>query len=139
MWNIVTGNYIENIDSYKELKLLYDDEWKIKREKIFSLLKESDCPGGIYAEEKLYDRLLKYAVNRQGIYEMQKYKEILMDKFPEEVLEKCGQEPDIMAAEASSGSSYKEIAIVLTSLLEIKGDKDYVKNKIEEYKLAYPR
>lgn len=140
LWDIVTKTSAGDMDNYRELKLLYSEkEWETEREKVFSAVEKGTYLGWLYAEEKLYDRLLKYVVNSQGLCEIKKYTKILKDKYPEELLKKYNYELDKMTDRASNRQTYNEIAHILTSLLKIKGGNDYVKNKIKTYKSLYPR
>ena len=140
LWDIVTKTSARDMDNYRELKLLYSEkEWETEREKVFSAVEKGTYLGRLYAEEKLYDRLLKYVVSSQGLCEIKNYTKILKDKYPEELLKKYNYELDKMTNRASNRQTYKEIADILTSLLKIKGGNDYVKNKIKTYKSLYPR
>ena len=68
MWRIVLEYRPGDLDTYKELKTYYSaDEWDEKREIIF---KQNDIRNidTLYAYDGLYDRLLKLALEENGLY-----------------------------------------------------------------------
>ena len=93
LWKLVLEDDAGNLDHYKELRKQYStEEWTQKRELIFRKLPKYAHVERLYKEEKLYDRLLAYVMESQGLSALQEYGNVLKKDYPEQILEKYKKE-----------------------------------------------
>ena len=138
MWDIVLKHEVGDIDSYKELRNLYTkDEWKEKREIIFKQLPKYAHVERLYKEEKLYDRLLEYVINTDGMYGLQEYAGILKDIYPKEILDKYVVELNKYAIYSGDRKKYRDIVAVLNYMKAIAGGIEVVSEIVEQWKIKY--
>ena len=130
-----------DIDTYKELKTYYTaDEWEEKREIIF-IFKQKDVRyiDHLYAYDGLYDRLLKLALEAQGIYYILEYEDLIKDLAPEKILKRYEEVVRKKAAYTSDRGVYQEIADLLKRMQRYPGGKNMVQTLIAEFRHAYRR
>lgn len=139
LWRIVLEYDIGDLDTYKELKTYYTArEWEEKREIIFNRT-DSRSIDVLYAYDGLYDRLLKFALDAQGLYYILKYEDVLKDLAPEEILKRYELIVRNKAADVSSRAVYQEIAGLLKRMQRYPGGKALVQTLIAEFRTAYRR
>ena len=128
-----------DIDTYKELKTYYTaDEWEEKREIIFKQ-KDIYSIDHLYAYDGLYDRLLKLALEAQGIYYILEYEDLIKDLAPEKILKRYEEVVREKAAYTSDRGVYQEIADLLKRMKRYPGGEDLVQTLIAEFRSAYRR
>ena len=133
------GNY----KYYKKLKELYlEEEWKKERDSIIQELEKKedylyrDDLRQIYIEEQYFDKLYK-SVTRYPTYEvMLKYEEYLIEHYEKEILQVYEKIIDEQAQYAVK-KNYQYIGNILRHIKTLKNGKEFVRNKIEEYKTKY--
>jgi len=139
LWRIVLEYDPGDIDTYKELKTYYTvDEWEEKREIIFKQ-KDIHRIDHLYAYDGLYDRLLKLALEAQGIYYILEYEDLIKDLAPEKILKRYEEVVRKKAAYTSDRGVYQEIADFLKRMKRYPGGKDMVQTLIAEFRSAYRR
>lgn len=138
LWELTVQ--LGNINLYKELKNQYtDEEWAEKREILFSQVKNRFIVAEFYKEEKLYDRLLNYVVRSNGLFEADKYKNILSKIYPDEILVKYKNELENMAKYTADRKVYREWVYILRQMRKIKGGNKVVNEIINDWKVTYKR
>ncbi|MBM7024067.1 hypothetical protein [Treponema sp. Marseille-Q4523] len=139
LWRIVLEYDPGDIDTYKELKTYYTvDEWEEKREIIFKQ-KDIHRIDHLYAYDGLYDRLLKLALEAQGIYYILEYEDLIKDLAPEKILKRYEEVVREKAAYTSDRGVYQEIADLLKRMKRYPGGKDLVQTLMAEFRIAYRR
>lgn len=140
LWTLMMEFRAGDLDMYKELKSLYTPlEWPIKREKIFFKYQSSFFLGEMYAEDKLYDRLIEYVTIQRGLSELQKYESCLKDEYSEMLLEKYAKEVDLMAQNASNRSQYRTLASILKHMQTLPNSKECVNTILLQFRAQYKR
>lgn len=138
LWQLVLEYEAGNLDLYRELKKQYSaDEWLIKREEIFKKLPADAHVERLYMEEKLYDRLLVYVLNSQGLYALQEYERVLKKEYPEQILGKYKDEVNKMAMHTSDRKQYAYFVSLLRKMQQMKGGVKLVEQIVSEWKLRY--
>ena len=138
LWQLVLEHEAGDLDLYRELKKQYtEDEWVIKREKIFKNLPAYAHVERLYKEEKLYDRLLAYVLNSPGLYALQEYEKVLKKEYPEQILEKYKDEVNKMAMHTSDRKHYAHLVSLLRKMQQMKGGVKLVEQIVSEWKLKY--
>ena len=138
LWQLVLEYEAGNLDLYRELKKQYSaDEWLIKREEIFKKLPADAHVERLYMEEKLYDRLLVYVLNSQGLYALQEYERVLKKEYPEQILGKYKDEVNKMAMHTSDRKQYAYLVSLLRKMQQMKGGVKLVEQIVSEWKLRY--
>ena len=98
LWKIVTEISPANMDVYREYRSLFEPEnWIAERERLFAALSRYADIAALYADEKLYDRLLERALAAHGIYLLKRYETALAERYPEQVLQKYADEMNAAA------------------------------------------
>lgn len=138
LWFLVTKDNIGNIDDYNELKSLYtDDGWLHVREEIFDILSNKLYVDKLYKEECLYDRLLDFVMNYDGLDALYNYEADLKNQYPHELLQKYTYELNKMAALGGNRSKYKRWVRILRRMLEIDGGEKVIQEIICNWKEKY--
>lgn len=138
LWKLVLEHEAENLELYRELKKQYTkDEWIVKREEIFKKLPAYAHVEKLYKEEKLYDRLLVYVLNSQGLYALQEYEKDLKNEYPEQILDKYKDEVSKMAVYASDRKNYANLVSLLRKMQQIKGGLKLVEEIAAEWRIKY--
>ena len=139
LWYVVTHN-VSNIEYYRELKSIYkEDEWESIRDKLFALLENNNDIDRLYIEEKMYDRLLLYVLNKSGTVALERHLDHLKDIYPKELLHKFRMELEIMAKYASNRSNYRRIVSTLSLMKRINGGDEVIQDIIDNWKDIYKR
>ncbi len=138
LWMLVTKDNIGNIDDYNELKSLYTtDEWLQVREDIFNILSKRLYVDKLYKEEGLYDRLLEYVANYDGLQALYNYEADLKDQYPYELLQKYTIELNKMASLGGNRSKYRGWIRILRRMLKIDGGEAVVQQIVDDWKVRY--
>ena len=123
---------------YRELKKQYTaEEWIIQREEIFKQLPKYAHIEQLYKEEKLYDRLLEFVLQSNGLYALQEYESILKKDYAEQLLKKYETEVNQMAAYTSDRKSYKQLVSLLRRMQKTKGGSMIVEGSSEQWRMKY--
>lgn len=137
LWHIVLEYNCGDLDTYKKLKTFYTaDEWAEKREIIFN---RKDIYGidKLYLYDGLYDRLLKLALESQGLDYILKYEDLIKDLAPKEILKRYEVVIRKKAVYTSDRAVYREIADLLKRMKKYKGGNESVQTLIEEFRIEY--
>ncbi|MCD7808339.1 MAG: hypothetical protein LUH02_03275 [Erysipelotrichaceae bacterium] len=138
LWLLITRYDMGNMDDYKELKSLYNsNEWLYIREDIFDILSKHSYVDKFYKEEGLYDRLLDFVVNSDGLNPLYNYEDDLKDKYPKELLQKYTIELNKMAYIGGKRSKYRNWVKILRKMLKIDGGEEAVKQIVDDWKVKY--
>ena len=138
LWQLVTKDKPGNLDNFNELKSLYSNkEWIDIREKIFAALGNSDRIDILYEQEKLYDKLLEYVIEKPGLSYLFKYEKVLKEQYPQELLQKYTTELNIEARYTANRRTYQEWVRILKRMTKITGGKEAVQSIVTEWKILY--
>lgn len=138
LWKLVLEHEEGDLELYRELKKQYTkDEWLVKREEIFKKLPAYAHVEKLYKEEKLYDRLLVYVLNSEGLYALQEYEKDLKNEYPEQILDKYKDEVSKMASYASDRKNYANLVSLLRKMQQIKGGLKLVEEIAAEWRIKY--
>ncbi|MCD7808341.1 MAG: hypothetical protein LUH02_03285 [Erysipelotrichaceae bacterium] len=138
LWYSITVDDPGNLDDYLKLKSLYtDNEWKDIREDIFLILPD-DYPFDIlYKEEKLYDRLLEFVINKHNFTYLYKYDDILKDKYPKQILQAYQTILNERVKNTAYRETYRSWVTNLIRMREIDGGEKIVDEIVQEWKIKY--
>ena len=138
LWQLVTRDKPGDLDNFNELKSLYSNkEWIDIREKIFVALGNSDRIDILYEQEKLYDKLLEYVIEKPGLSYLFKYEKVLKEQYPQELLQKYTTELNIEARYTANRRTYQEWVRILKRMTKITGGKEAVQSIVTEWKILY--
>lgn len=138
LWFLITKDDAGNLDVFKELKTLYSQsEWLKVREKIFTALPKYANIDKLYQEEKLYDRLLEYVLNTNGLNALYIYEDDLKNLYPEIILQKYIYEINEMARYTANRKEYQEWVYILRRMQKLKGGKEKVTEIVNNWKNIY--
>lgn len=137
---LVTKDQVGNLDLYRELKSLYDDnEWIEKREEILSVIPKHHPIDLLYKEEELYDRLLAFVMESMGLWAMEKYEADLSARYPDEILQKYTTEVEKMAEVTGGRQHYRKLINILKSMMNLPGGEKRIRDILESWRLTYSR
>lgn len=138
LWHIVINVRPGDLKIFQELKAQYSGtEWPQVREKIFQALPQGAALAELFKEEELYDRLLDYVRDSNGILAADRYAGELKERYAKELLEKYSEELDKIARSPSARSRHKEAAEVLAKILAIPGGKAQVTSLRKKWRALY--
>lgn len=138
LWQLVLEDEAGNLDIYKELKQQYaEEEWKDKREELFQKLPKRAHIDQLYKEEKLYDRLLDFVLQSEGLYGLQQYENVLKEEYPEQLLQKYKTEVNNMALYTGDRRKYQQLVALLRRMKKIKNGSKMVESIVAEWKDCY--
>jgi len=138
LWALVLDHEAGNLELYRELKAQYsEEEWLIKREEVFKGLPTYAAVDRLYKEEKLYDRLLAYAVNAHGLFKLQEYENVLSKLYPKQVLDKYTHELNEMAMYSGDRKRYRQMVTLLRRMHSIEGGTAAVGRIVDNWKARY--
>ncbi|MGM9947632.1 SWIM zinc finger family protein [Floccifex sp.] len=140
LWKLVLEYKQGDMEIYRELKEQYTtDQWLIKREEIIQKLSTTSYLDEIYAEEKMYDQLLECVLNSSGLHVLQLYEDILVKKYPEQIINKYKEEVNRMAIYANKRKDYAYLVSLLRNMQQIEGSSQIVKDIVSEWKILYKK
>ena len=126
-----------DINDYRELKALYlPKSWPPVREKIISkagYYKRAE----IYAEEKMYDRLMDHAEQAVDLSPLRQYEKPLVKFSPERVLKIYEAHLRKAACHASGRSCYADWANTLKHMMRIEGGKEVAGKLAADWREQY--
>ena len=138
LWELALRYRPGELKVYKELKAQYaEEEWTQKREKIFRALPGYADVNELYKEAGLYDRLLASVLKSLGLYQLQRYEDVLKTEYPEQLLGKYREEVEKMAYRTSSRRTYQEIAGLLRRMKRLEGGSRLVGHILADWKEKY--
>ncbi len=138
LWQLVIKDRPANIEDFNELKSLYSqEEWINVREDIFKSLADCSNIDKLYLEEKLYDRLLEYALHVEDLYVVDKYFYILKELYPQELIQKYTEELNRLAIHTSNRKIYQMLVEYLRRMNTIKGGNQKVQEIVYQWRMKY--
>lgn len=138
LWKLVLEDDAGSLDHYKELRKQYSaEEWTQKREIIFQKLPKYAHVERLYKVEKLYDRLLAYVMESQGLSALQEYGNVLKKDYPDQILQKYKREVKQMAAYSGDRKKYQQLVALLRTMQKIKGGTKVVEEIVADWKMQY--
>ena len=127
-----------DMDLYRELKSQYSkEEWLKQREELFKKLPKDAAIDQLYKEEELYDRLLAFVLRSSGLSALQRYEDVLIKDYPQQILEKYRDEVSQMARYTSNRKQYAYMVSLLRRMREIDGGAQMVKEIADEWRSNY--
>lgn len=138
LWELLLEHNVGSLETFRELKQQYSpEEWVEKREVIFQKLPSYADVKQLYAEEKLYDRLLDCVLKSPDLYALQAYEKVLAKIYPQQILEKYKVELDKMARHSGPRKHYQRLVSQLRRMQKIEGGKEAVKEIAVEWRQQY--
>lgn len=138
LWQLVIKDRPANIEDFNELKSLYSqEEWIHVREDIFKSLADCSNIDKLYLEEKLYDRLLEYALHVEDLYVVDEYFDILKELYPQELIQKYTDELNRLASYTSNRKIYQMLVKYLRQMNTIKGGNQKVQEIVYQWRMKY--
>ena len=138
LWKLVLNDERGDVETYRELKRQYsNEEWSIKRGKIFASQAFAQSMAVLYKEEKMYDKLWECVTKSSGIYMLQIYENVLKKGYSKEILQKYEREVQKMAKHTSSRQQYWNIVAILRSMEKVPGGKKLVREIVSNWQVKY--
>lgn len=138
LWELVLDGYMVDLGLFEELKSNYPIEiWLDKRELIFNKLSSSRDVDKLFVFEQIYDRLILFVMNSEGLYKLFEHEAILKDKYPELLLEKYEAELNEQLRYASGRSNYREAVSVLRRMIHYPEGSKTVSKIVEGWRIKY--
>lgn len=127
-----------DIDDFRKLKNCYDKaEWPAARNEIFASLKGRMGVEDMYIEEGLYDRVMESVKRCGSLYLLERYSDVLKERYPEEIVSAYG---DLIREEAKftgGRAHYKKIVKLLRKLKRYPGGKEAVRTIVDDFREEY--
>lgn len=140
LWDLALNIHVDNIELYKELKHQYTpEEWQQKREKILSSWGTNPYAGQLYAEEKLYGRLLQYVQHHRRLAEVQQYEDVLKTYYPAELLQLYTEILSDMAVQGADRKRYAYMVRLLRKMQHLPGGPQRVQAIAGQWRQQYKR
>jgi hypothetical protein len=137
--DLVIHDFWGDLDDYRELKSFYEEkDWPVKRENILERLSQSRYVDRIYKEEGLYDRLLDFVMNAEGLEELERYEEDLRQRYPREILGKYTEELRKLARKRGGRSHYAYLILILGKMRALPGGEDQIIELLDSWRQAFP-
>lgn len=138
LWELMLNHNVGSLETFRKLKQQYSpEEWVEKREVIFQKLPANDDLMELYAEEKLYDRLLDYVLKSPDLYALRAYEKRLAKIYPKQILEKYRDELNKLARHSGSRKHYQQLVSQLRRMQKVEGGKEAVKEIAAEWRQQY--
>lgn len=138
LWELLLEHNAGSLETFRELKRQYSpEEWEEKREVIFQKLPSYADVKQLYAEEKLYDRLLDCVLKTPDLYALQAYEKVLAKIYPQQILQKYRDELNKMARHSGPRKHYQQLVFQLRRMQKIEGGKEAVKEIAAEWRQQY--
>lgn len=138
LWELMLNHNAGSLETFKELKQQYSpEEWEEKRETIFEKLPSYADVKQLYAEEKLYDRLLDCVLKTPDLYALQAYEKALAKIYPQQILQKYRDELNKMARHSGPRKHYQQLVSQLRRMQKIEGGKEAVEEIAAEWRQQY--
>ena len=138
LWELMLNHNAGSLETFRELKQQYSpEEWEEKREVIFQKLPSYADVKQLYAEEKLYDRLLDCVLKTPDLYALQAYEKALAKIYPQQILQKYRDELNKMARHSGPRKHYQHLVSQLRRMQKIEGGKEAVEEIAAEWRQQY--
>lgn len=131
----VLFNGFPEIDDYIEYAKL-SDNWIEEREEFFKKIDNHRFLNECYHHEKLYGGLV---LNLRDEYDLHDYKNILKDRYPDELLEAYLKIVYNLVSKSGTRKHYRNIVKLLKEMKSINGGDDIVNNLVCDWKIRYKR
>ena len=129
-----------NLKYIKYLKGILDHEkWLKHRDQI---IRSKTCKGilnDLYAEENMYAELMDNIENSGSIYSLEKYENLLRDKYPERIMDMYVGYLKKSARGASDRITYRYLVNDLRKLLRYPDGKEVADSIATEWRKIYSR
>lgn len=142
LWLLLTAYEPANYELFVELKQQYTEtEWVVQRENLFKELAPEPYVDlkPLYAEEHLYNRLLKAVVADEGLQSVRDYEDILKPHYSNQLLQKYVTTIQQLAERPSDRRHYRKLVGVLNEIIAYPAGNLTAKQVISEWKQKYPR
>ena len=137
---ILTDVLPGHMESFREYRALFSpEEWPAVRERLFADMKNSSCKTDLYAEEGLYDRLLRAVLDSGDPHMMRRYETELVQYAPEAVLSVYAENLRRAARATQERSVYESWVFSLRHMREIPGGNEVVEAIVREWRSAYKK
>lgn len=137
LWKLVLKYDTGDVERYKELKGLYtDEEWLEKREIVFREVPSYHVEE-LYILEGLYDRLIDIVMESSGLSMLNRYEDMLRDKYPDRLLKKYVKEVIAMTGKTGSWKHYRYMVSILRKMREYPGGETVVSKLVEDWKVRF--
>jgi hypothetical protein len=138
LYDLITKYTAGDIRYYKELKNQYSpEEWIDIREDIFLDLHDYSGIAHLYAEEKLYERLIKVIKDSEDFSLINEYASILQKNYHDEVMNIYEDTLNRMAYLVRGRDRYVELIEQLERLKTLDHSEDIVMRIIASWKQMY--
>ncbi|NLZ88781.1 MAG: hypothetical protein GX916_04710 [Clostridiales bacterium] len=139
LWDIA-ASYGFDMDLYRELKALYnEEEWPRQRERLLSLKgwQPLYAQAAVFSAEGLNDRLLQAVLQSSGTSMLKEYEKQLMPLYADELLKKYVKEVQHMAADVTNRRTYQEIVRELRRIRRYPGGGEAVRALVQSWRVQY--
>lgn len=131
----VLFNGFPDISDYVEYAKL-SDNWLVEREEFYNKIDDHHFLNECYNKEGLYDRLV---LNLRDEYDLRDYKNVLRDKYPDELLEAYLNVVNQLVLKSGTRKHYRNIVGLLKEMKSIEGGDDMADDLISNWKIRYKR
>lgn len=140
LWEIVTDISPANLGIYHEYRDLFDPEdWTEERERLFAVLPKGAGLAALYADEELYDRVLKLVLEMDSFYLMRAHETELLKRYPDQVLDMYAREINWAARNTANRSTYQQWVQTLAHMREMPGGEKVVAEIVAAWRIQYKR
>ena len=140
LWEIVTDIAPADLGVYHEYRDLFDPEnWPTERERLFATLPKGAGLAALYADEGLYDRVLKLVLEVDNIYLLRAHETELLKRYPDQVLDMYAREINRVARSTADRSTYQQWVLTLQHMREMPGGGKVVEEIVAAWRVQYKR
>lgn len=140
LWEIVTDIAPADLGVYHEYRDLFDPEdWPKERERLFATLPKGAGLAALYADEGLYDRVLKLVLEADNIYLLRAHETELLKRYPNQVLNMYAREIKRAARNTADRSTYQQWVQTLRHMREMPGGEKVVEEIVAAWRVQYKR
>ncbi|MGX8679818.1 MAG: hypothetical protein ACSW8B_00330 [bacterium] len=129
----------DNAGDYSALKDACNaQEWPYYRRQLIQRLTKSQ-ELELYVQEGMYEQLKDYVLTSGSFLTLEKYRDLLVQYYPEEVLRRYKTDVWKQVEAASTKDDYLSLMEILKGMLAIEGGQAYVQEIIQGWRIAYRR
>ena len=140
LWEIVTDIAPADLGIYHEYRDLFDpQDWLGERERLFATLPKGAGLAALYADEGLYDRVLKLVLEADNIYLLRAHETELLKRYPDQVLDMYAREINRAARNTADRSTYQQWVQTLQHMREMPGGEKVVEEIVVAWRVQYKR
>lgn len=140
LWEIVTAIVPADLGVYHEYRDLFDpEEWPEERERLFATLPKGAGLATLYADEELYDRVLKLVLEADNIYLLKAHESELLKRYPDQVLNMYARDINRAARNTADRSTYQQWVQTLQHMREMPGGEKIVEEIVVAWRVQYKR